>query len=100
MSTKQARLTVRVQPGASKDEVLGFADGLLRVKVAAPPLRGRANAALLALLAEVLGVSKGRLSIVKGEASRTKVIAIEGLSQGEVEGRVGKARPGGTSALI
>ena len=85
MSTKQARLSVRVQPGASKDEVVGFQDGVLRVKVAAPPVRGRANAALLALLAELLGVSKSRLSIVKGEASRNKVIAIEGLSQVEVE---------------
>jgi len=88
MTTKQARLTVRVQPGASRDEVLGFADGVLRVKVAAPPVRGRANAALLALLADLLGVSKGRLSIVKGETSRNKVIAIEGLSQEEVEGRL------------
>ena len=88
MSTKQVKLTVRVQPGASKDEVLGFAEGVLRVKVAAPPVRGRANAALLELLSGLLGVSKSRLSIVKGATSRTKVIAIEGLSQGEVEGRV------------
>ena len=81
---------MRVQPGASKDEVVGFQDGVLRVKVAAPPVRGRANAALLALLAELLGVSKSRLSIVRGEASRTKVIAIEGLGQEEMEGRVEK----------
>jgi uncharacterized protein (TIGR00251 family) len=54
---------------------------VLRVKVTAPPVRGRANAALLALLSKVLGVSKSRLSIVKGEASHNKVIAIKGLSR-------------------
>ena len=81
----EARLTVRVQPGAGQDKIVGFVDGMLRVKVAAPPVKGKANQALVSLLAEALGVREGQVSIVRGQMSRQKVVAIEGLAPSRVE---------------
>ncbi len=75
---------VRVQPNARKSELVGFSDGVWQVKVSAPPVKGKANAALIALLSEVLSVGKSRLSIVKGNTRRNKVIAVDGLSEAEV----------------
>ena len=75
---------MRVQPRASRDRVLGMREGALRVSVTAPPHDGKANAALLELLAETLGVAKSRLRIVRGHSSRDKVVAVDGLDAGEV----------------
>jgi len=79
-----ARITVRVQPKAKRNEMVRFEDGVLHLRIAAAPVKGKANAALLAFLSDILGVSKSRLSIEKGATSRMKVIAIEGISQEEV----------------
>jgi uncharacterized protein (TIGR00251 family) len=68
--------------------VVSFADGVLRIKIAAPPLKGKANKELLAFLSQALGVGQGTLTIVKGHTSRNKVIAISGLSREEVIGRL------------
>lgn len=65
-----------------------MADGVWRVKVAAPPVEGKANRELIAFLAQKLGLGKGNLTIIKGHASRNKVIAIDGLSQEEVTRRL------------
>ena len=70
---------------ASRNRVAGFRDGTLRVSIAAPPLDGRANAALVELLADTLGVAKSRVSIVRGLASRDKVVAVEGLAAEEIQ---------------
>lgn len=79
-ATDGCTISVRVQPRASRDRVLGMRDGALRVSVIAPPQDGRANAALLELLAETLGVAKSRLRVVRGHSSRDKVVAVEGLA--------------------
>ena len=79
-----AGISVRVQPNAKRTELVGFDDGVLHLKIAAPPVKGKANAALLAFLSDILGVSKSRLSIAKGATSRSKVIVIDGMSQEEV----------------
>jgi uncharacterized protein (TIGR00251 family) len=76
-------LALRVQPGAGRDAILGpVADAAgamaLKVKVAAPAEDGRANAAVLALLAKSLGLPKSALSLVKGERDRSKVVAFAG----------------------
>lgn len=84
----EARLNVRVQPGSGQDKIVGFVDGMLRVKVAAPPVQGKANQALVALLAETLGVRKGQVSIVRGQASKQKVVAVEGLAPSQMEARL------------
>ena len=81
MSNNQTKISLRVYPGAARNEVIGFTDGILRVRVAAPPVKGKANKELITLLSEALAVGKGALTIVKGHTSRSKVIAIDGLSQ-------------------
>ena len=82
------RLKVRVQPKASRNQVDGFEDGTLRLRVTAPPTEGQANAGVIALLAKTLGVSKSRLEIIRGHASRDKVVLVETLTEQEVRRRV------------
>ena len=87
-SKKEARISVQVSPNAAKNEVVDFIDGVLRVKVVAPPVKGKANEKLIALLSQVLGVDKSRVSISRGHTSRRKVIAIDGVSQEEIKKRL------------
>ena len=79
-----ARVVVRVQPNASKNEVLRYLDGVFNVKIAAPPVKGKANQELIRFLSEVLGVSKSKLTIVKGLADRTKVVSVDELTQEQI----------------
>lgn len=81
-------LRLRVYPNAARNEVIGITDGVLQVRIAAPPVKGKANKELAAFLSKVLGASKGSLTIVKGHASRSKVIAIEGLSWKDIMSRL------------
>lgn len=92
----EALLQVRVQPGASKDEVLGFQGEVLRLRVTATPDRGQANEAVVRLLAATLGIAKGRIAIVRGATARTKLVAFEGLSPEDVRAKLlrGEQRPG------
>ena len=69
---------MRVIPRASRDEIAGARDGRVLVRVTAPPLDGRANAALCALLAKAAGVPKGAVSVVRGETSRDKRVRMDG----------------------
>jgi hypothetical protein len=76
------RLTIRLTPNASRDEVIGRTDdGAFRVKVQSPPVEGAANRRLIRFLAERLGVSKSRIRIVSGDKSREKALEIEGDEQ-------------------
>ena len=77
-------LRVRVHPNASRSAVVGYTDDILQIKIAAPPVRGKANQELVALLSRMLGISKSAISIEKGHTSRNKVLAISGLSQEEI----------------
>lgn len=76
-----ARISVKVSPNAAKNEVVGYSDGVLQVKVKAPPVKGKANRELLAFLSRRLDVSRGSIKIVMGNTSRRKLLAIDGLSQ-------------------
>ena len=80
----EARISLHVYPNAPRNEIVGFTDGVLGVKVAAPPVKGQANRELVAFLSRLLGVSKGSLAILKGHTSRNKLIAVSGFSQEEV----------------
>ena len=80
----RTEISVRVHPNAARNEVTGVTDGIYQVRVSAPPVKGKANKELLAFLSKILGVGKGSLTIVKGHNSRSKVIAIDGLSQDEI----------------
>ena len=84
----KAKISLRVYPNASRSEVVGFVGGVLRVKVAVPPIRGKANKELITLLSRLFGVSKGSIDIIKGHTSRNKVVVIDGLSQEEVMSRL------------
>ena len=69
-------LTIRVQPGASRSEVVGSHGDALRVRVAGPAVDGKANAELVRFLAEHLGIPARAVEITRGHASRTKVVRI------------------------
>jgi uncharacterized protein len=69
---------IRVQPRAGRDEIAGERAGRLLVRVTAPPLEGRANAAACALIAKAAGVPKSAVSVVRGEQARDKVVRIDG----------------------
>ena len=88
VSKKVANILLRVYPGATRNEVAGLNDGILLVKVSAPPVKGKANRELIAFLSQMLGVTRGSLTIIKGHTSRNKVVAIDGLSREEVMERL------------
>ena len=75
----EARVEVRLRPRGHGDELLGFRDGVLQARVAAPPVDGRANKALCKLLAKTAGVAPSRVSVVRGEKARDKVVRVEGV---------------------
>jgi len=85
-------LRVRLTPRAGRSQIDGWDGDLLRVRVAAPPVEGKANDALLRLLAEALGVPPSRLRLVRGRTSREKVVAVEGVSGEDVRARLGWER--------
>ena len=81
-------IKVRVQPKSSRNRVDGFQDGALRVRVTAAPTEGQANAAVIAILAKTLGVSKSRLEIIRGYSSRDKVVSVDTLTEQEVQRKI------------
>lgn len=73
-------MQVKVRPGAAWNEIAGLTGGVLQVKIAAPPEKGKANRELTAFLSGRLGIKKSSITIVKGETGRSKFITIDGLS--------------------
>jgi uncharacterized protein (TIGR00251 family) len=76
-------LKVRVQPGASRNEIVGKRDGVVIVRVTAPPADGEANKAACKLLAETCGIAPSSVEIVRGESRREKVVRLGGLDPGD-----------------
>ncbi|MFN8584813.1 MAG: DUF167 domain-containing protein [Dehalococcoidia bacterium] len=83
-----ARLNIRVTPRSSRNEVRGFVGDVLQVRVTAAPVDGRANEAVVRLLAEHLGVPRTAVRIVAGNAAREKLVAVDGLTTEELRGRL------------
>ena len=81
-------ISVRVSPGAARDEITGLKDGVWQVRVKAPPVGGKANQALLGLLGKALDLAPGGLVIVKGHTSRHKTVAVNGLGEQDVRQRL------------
>ena len=74
-------IKVQVQPKASRDEIVGFQNGRVKVRIAAAPQDGKANKRLREIIAKALGVSKSSVQIIRGETSRLKTIRVLGVGQ-------------------
>jgi uncharacterized protein len=69
-------IAVHVQPGAKRSSVAGLHGARLKLRIAAPPVEGRANAAVIAFIAERLGVPRAQVSVARGARSRDKLISV------------------------
>lgn len=85
---------MRVHPRASRNQVDGWRQGALSVRVTAAPVEGEANRAVAALLAAVLGVRASAVSVARGVRGRDKLIRIDGLSRDEIAARLARAEEG------
>ena len=94
MEPRTIRLNLRVSPGAGRSAVVGRHGDAWKLRVAAPPERGRANASVVSLLATSLEIGRPDLRIVSGAVSRDKVVEIVGLTLEEAEQRLTSARKG------
>ena len=83
----ELRFTVRLTPRASRDRVDEVIDGILRVRVTAPPVDGAANDALLRLLASELRVPRRDVRLVSGETARRKIVAVDDVSNEAIVAR-------------
>ncbi|MFC1921331.1 DUF167 domain-containing protein [Chloroflexota bacterium] len=81
---EEAKLVIRVQPNARKNELQGFREGQLYIKIAALPVEGKANQELVSYLSDILGIAKSRITVEKGVTGRRKLISIAGLNQERV----------------
>jgi uncharacterized protein len=88
MST--TRLRLRVTPGARRSGIVGRHSEAWKVRVAAPPENGRANAALVRLLAETLELPRESVTLVSGHSTRDKVVELSGLESEQVEERLSR----------
>jgi uncharacterized protein (TIGR00251 family) len=90
-------LRVRVQPGAGRSSVTGRHGDALAVRVAAPPIGGRANSQCLELVADLLGVRKSQVELVSGERSRLKRVRIAGIEPGRARDAIAQELRSATS---
>ncbi|RJQ38758.1 MAG: YggU family protein [Dehalococcoidia bacterium] len=90
----QMLINVKVTPRTSRDEIVGLKDDVWQIRVKAPPVEGRANDALLQLLGKALKLKASDLAIVRGHTSRRKTVAVSGLSEAEINGRLSSSYGG------
>jgi len=89
-----AALAVRVTTRAPHNELINIQkDGTLKLRLAAPPMEGKANQTLISFLAEVLNISSGKIDLVAGQSSRNKLVTITGLTSAEVHKRIVEKLP-------
>jgi len=81
MPNQKATISIRITPNAARNEIAVLTGDILRVNIAAPPVKGKANKELIAFLSGLLGIKKDRISIVKGHTARNKIIAIDGMDK-------------------
>jgi uncharacterized protein (TIGR00251 family) len=85
VSAATTRLKLRVSPGARRPGIAGRHGDAWKVRVSEPPEDGRANEAVLRLLAEALDVPRARIELVSGHGSRDKIVMLDGLEQAQTE---------------
>ena len=93
------RLTLKVVPSSSRDEIVGWLGDALKVKVKAPPENGRANEAVVALLADRLGIDRSSIAVVSGHGSPAKVVAVDGMDDEAIGATFPREKPGKTSGV-
>ncbi len=81
-------LQIKVTPNASKNQIVGWKEEVLQVKVTATPEKGKANEAVIELLSEALGIPKSRVRLVSGATSRLKRLEILGLSEVQIKEKI------------
>jgi len=86
--SNKTMLPVHVRPSAGRNEVTGFTVDALQVKIAAPPVQGKANRELLVFLSQQLGVRQDALTIIRGLSSRYKLVRVDGLNIVEIRQRL------------
>lgn len=84
-------MTVKVVPGASKDEIVGWMGEVLKVRVSAPPEKGRANAAVCELLARMLDVSAKEIRVISGASSQRKIVEVP-VSEADARARFNSSK--------
>jgi uncharacterized protein (TIGR00251 family) len=84
----QSKLNVKILPNASRNEILNCLTGVWRIKIAAPPEKGKANKELIAFLGEHLKIKKDAILILKGHTSHHKLVGIFGLTPEEIISRL------------
>ena len=93
------RLSLKVVPGSSRDQVVGWLGEALNVKVRAPPEKGRANGAVVALLADRLGIDPSSIAVVSGHGSPAKVVEIAGMADEAIRQVFSPRKPRGNGRL-
>lgn len=88
VSNSFCELPVRVIPNASRDQIVGWHAGALKIKTATPPESGKANQAVCALLAQQLGLPKRAVSILSGATSQLKCLRVEGLDMAALRAQI------------
>ncbi len=79
MNQETVKLDIKVHPGSSRNEITGYRDGVVNIKVTTRPEKGKANAAVIDFLAGILGIAKSRITITRGTSSRLKTVEINGM---------------------
>lgn len=86
--TGGVRLELRVQPRSSRNQIVGEQDGVLKIKLMAPPVDGEANTALIEFIAGYLHLPRKNIKLIKGESSRHKIVEIMGISSEELAEKI------------
>ncbi len=81
-------LRLHVTPRGSRNEIIGWREGVLYVKITAPPVEGAANAAIVKFVADSLKIRKSQVELVSGDKSREKTLRISGLDDTEIQARI------------
>jgi uncharacterized protein len=81
----EARIDVHLRPRGRRDQLMGMSDGVLRARVVAPPVDGKANKALCQLIAKRIGIAPSKVIVAQGGKSRNKTVRVEGIGAAALE---------------
>ncbi len=96
MNNKETKLAVQVQPNARRNQLVGQKDGVLLLRIAAPPTEGKANRELARYLGDILGIAQSRVVIQKGARAKRKLVIVKELDRDRVMEIIDRATQGET----